>query len=243
LAGLCDPKEDEGMRNAILISVLSAVLVAGAASVYAGPPLNGVYKSSLGQFDEGREASTWVGGGFLTNGNVIHLLAYDGAVLGGDWRITCPYVINVSLVVDLVFGGNGSRIYQITYAGGTFSLGGSGGQPWANGDASYTGVLTDFTELRTLIFSGGVMVGSDSDFNFNGQVNGYSQSCLQGIANGAWLGNGVAPAGYPTNLNANCAAGGSGHWADTRDLTLTIAGCSVATQPATWGTVKSMYRD
>jgi hypothetical protein len=232
------------MRNAILISIVSAVLVAGAASVYAGPPLNGVYKSSDGDFDEGRETSTWAGGNFLSTANVLHALAWDGAVLGGDWRITCPYVVTVSLVVDLVFGGNGSRIYQITYAGGTFSLGGTtGGLPWANGDASYTGVLTDFTELRTLIFSGGVMVGSDSDFSFSGQVNGYPQSCVNGIANGAWLGNGAAPAGYPTHLTSNCTPGGTGHWADTRDLTLTIAGCSVATQPTTWGTVKSLYQD
>ena len=231
------------MRNAILISVLSAVLVAGAASVYAGPPLNGVYKSSDGDFDEGRESSGWVGGGFLTEDNVLHALAWDGAVLGGDWRITCPYVVTVDLVADLVFFGNGSRIYQITYTGGTFSLGGNGGQPWANGDASYTGTLTDFTELRTLLFTNNVMVGSDSDFAFNGQVNGYSQSCINGIANGAWLGNGAAPANYPTYLTANCTAGGSGHFADTRDLTLTIAGCSVATEQTTWGTVKSLYRD
>jgi hypothetical protein len=236
-------KEDEGMRNAILISILSAVLVAGAASVYAGPPLNGIYKSSDGDFDEGRETSTWAGGNFLSTANVLHALAWDGSVLGGDWRITCPYVVTVTLVADLVFFGNGSRIYQIEYAGGTFSLGGSGGQPWANGDAVYTGNLTGFTELRTLLFTGGNMVGSDSDFSFDGQVNGYSQSCVNGIANGAWLGNGAAPANYPTNLTSNCVAGGTGHYADTRDLTLTIAGCSVATQPATWGTVKSLYRD
>jgi len=230
------------MRNAILISILSAVLVAGTASVYAGPPLNGVYKSSDGDFDEGRESSTWVGGGFLTTTNVLHALAWDGAVLGGDWRITCPYVVSVTLEADLVFGGFGSRIYSIQYAGGTFSLGGSGGQPLANGDPSYTGVLTGFTEIRTLIFESGNMVGSDSDFSFSGQVDGYTQSCINGIANGAWLANGVG-AGYPTNLDANCAAGGVGHYADTRDLTLTIAGCSVATEESSWGRVKSLYRD
>ena len=230
------------MRNAILISIVSLVLVAGTASVYAGPPLNGVYKSSDGDFDEGRESSTWAGGNFLSTANVLHALSWNGATLGVDWRITCPYVIGVTLVADLVFGGNGSRIYQITYAGGTFSLGGPT-EPWFNGDPLYPGVLTDFTELRTLIFTGGVMVGSDSDFNFNGQFNNYSQSCLSGIANGAWLGDGAAPANYPTNLTSNCVVGGTGHFADTRDLTLTITGCSVATQPTTWGTVKSLYND
>jgi len=230
------------MRNAILTIILTAVLAVGTTSAFAGAPLNGIYKSSDGAFDEGRESSTWSGGGFLTTTNVFRALSWDGAALGGDWRITCPYVVQVTLVADLVFGGNGSRIYQIDYTGGTFFLLGPG-LPWFNGDPAYPGVLTDFTELRTLIFTGGNMVGSDSDFSFTGQFNNYSQSCLNGIANGAWLGNGAAPANYPANLTTGCVAGGTGHWADTRDLTLTIAGCSVATQPATWGTVKSLYQD
>jgi hypothetical protein len=229
------------MRNAILISVLTVVLVAGTA--YAGPPLNGTYKSSLGQFDEGREASSWVGGGFLSTANVLHAESWDGSALGGDWKIVCPTVVSVTLIVDLVFGGNGQRIYQIDYTGGVITLGGGG--PWGNGDPSYTGSIDTYVEIRTILYAGGVQVGSVSDHAVSAHLNGYSQSCMTwGVGNGAWLGNGVAPAGYPSYLNAACANGGpDGHYGDIRDLTISVQGCSVASQEKTWGSVKAMYKN
>lgn len=233
------------MRNAILISILTVVLVVGAASVYAGPPLNGTYKSTLGQFDEGREASSWAAG-FLGTGGVLHAESWDGSALGGDWKIVCPQVVSVTLLVDLVFGGNGQRIYQINYTGGFITLGGVG-TPWANGDPSYTGTIDTYIEIRTVLYSGGVKVGSVSDHSVSASLAGYTQSCMTwAIGNGVWLGEspGAKPAGYPTYLDAACnSIAGPGHWGDIRDLTLSVTGCSVSAQEATWGTVKSLYRD
>jgi hypothetical protein len=244
--GLGRLKEDEGMRNAILISILTVVLVAGAASVYAGPPLNGTYKSSLGQFDEGREASSWAaGGGFLSTGGVLHTESWDGAALGGDWKVVCPRVVAVTLIVDLVFGGNGQRIYQIDYTGGLITLGGAG--PWGNGDPSYTGIIDTYVEIRTVLYSGGVKVGSVSDHSVSAHLQGYSQSCMTwGIGNGAWLGESPAPkpANYPTFLDPLCnPTATSGHWGDITDLTISVTGCAVSTKSATWGEVKSLYKD
>jgi hypothetical protein len=60
------------MRNAILVSVMTVVLIAGASAAFAGPPASGTSKSSLGQFDEGTEASYWPGlNTFLSTGNVL----------------------------------------------------------------------------------------------------------------------------------------------------------------------------
>ena len=241
-----DIKEDEGMRNAILISILTVVLVAGAASVYAGPPVNGTYKSSNGQFDEGREASSWAaGGGFLSTGGVLHAESWDGAALGGDWKIVCPQVVSVSLIVDLVFGGNGQRIYQIDYSGGYITLGGVG-TPWSGGDPSYTGAIDTYTEIRTVLYSANVKVGSVSDHAVSAHLQGYTQSCMTwAIGNGAWLGETPAPkpAGYPTFLDPACGnTATTGHWGDITDLTLSVTGCAVGTKEATWGNVKSLYR-
>jgi hypothetical protein len=234
------------MRNAILISILTVVLVVGAASVMAGPPLNGTYKSTDGDFDEGREASSWApGGGFLSIGGVLHAESWDGVALGGDWKIVCPQVVSVTLLVDLVFGGNGQRIYQIDYTGGYVELGGAG--PWGNGDPSYTGSIDTYTEIRTVLFSGGVKVGSVSDHAVGASLQGYTQTCMTwAIGNGAWLGESPAakPANYPTYLDPLCGATATtGHWGDITDLTLSITGCAVGTQEATWGSVKSLYRD
>jgi hypothetical protein len=104
------------MRNAILISILTVVLMVGAASVYAGPPINGTYKSTLGQFDEGREASSWsAGGGFLSTGGILHAESWDGVGLGADWKIVCPQVVSIALIVDLVNGaGNASAFIRST---------------------------------------------------------------------------------------------------------------------------------
>jgi hypothetical protein len=232
------------MRNAFLISILTVVLVVGGTAALAGPPVNGTYKSTNGDFDEGREASKWVGGGYLSLGNVLHAESWDGAALGGDWKVVCPQVANVTLVVDLVFGGNGNRIYRLDYAGGYVELGGAG--PWAGGDAFYTGIIDTYVEIRTIQYVAGAKVGAVSDHAVTARIQGYTESCVTwGIGNGAWRGEGAAaPADHPSFLDANCnASGGPGHWGDIRDLTISIAGCAVPTQEATWGSVKALYRE
>jgi hypothetical protein len=234
------------MRNVILVSILAVVLAVGAAAVNAGPPVNGTYKSTNGDFDEGREASSWPGGNtFLSVGNVLHAESWSGAALGGDWKILCPVVVDVTLLYSTVVAGTGQTAYLITYTGGYVELGGAG--PWAGGDALYMGVIDTYYETRTLQFASGPMVGSVSDHAVSASIQGYTASCVAfGIGNGVWLGNspGAKPANYPDYRDANCNAGPTdGHWGDIRDLTMTVQGCAVATKQATWGSVKSLYRD
>ena len=54
----------------------------------------------------------------------------------------------------------------------------------------------------------------------------------------------VKPANYPGFPDGNCQLAETyfGHWEDIRDMTLSITGCTVKTQSATWGSVKAMYR-
>jgi hypothetical protein len=234
------------MRNAILISILTVVLAVGAVSVLAGPPANGTYKSSDGDFDEGREASSWAaGGGYLSTGGVLHAESWDGAALGGDWKIVCPQVVAVTLIADLTSGGNGQRIYKLDYAGGYIELDGAG--PWAGGDALYTGIIDTYTEIRTVQYVGGAKTGAVSDHAVSAHLSGYPTTCMTwGIGNGAWLGESptAKPAGYPTWLDPNCGATAtSGHWGPFSDLTISVTGCSVAAQEATWGSVKALYRE
>jgi hypothetical protein len=210
-------------------------------------------KSTDGDFDEGREASSWAvgGGGFTGVGNVLHAESWDGAALGGDWKIVCPQVAAVVVLVDLVFGGTGQRIYQITYSGGYIEL--DGGGPWGTGDPLYTGLIDTYTEIRTaqwvwnpvLLIS--EKVGSVSDHAVSAHLQGYSETCMTwAIGNGVWLGESpaVKPAGYPTFLDSNCSdSAGPGHWGDITDLTLSVTGCAVGTTEATWGTVKALYKE
>ena len=230
------------MRNSKLVLILLGMLAASATAALAGPPFDGIYKSSDGDFDEGREASSWPGtNGFLSPGNVLHAESWDGSTLGGDWKIMCPAVLDTLLIFSTVSAGTGHMAYLITYKGGYIELGGG----WAGTD-TYTGTIDTYYESRSMQFIDGEMVGSVSDHSVEAHIVGYPASCVSfGIGNGVWRNDPPAkPAGYPDYRDATCAAGPTnGHWGDIRDLTVTVQGCEVSSEPATWGAVKALYRD
>lgn len=246
------------MRNPILVSILMFVLVAGAVAVHAGPPVQGTYKSTNGDFDEGSATTSWAATGYLGAGAIFYARSTSGGVFTNDWTIGCENVASLVLLVPK-FGPTGQEIWQITYApGGSVTLGGPG-NPWDGGDAVYTGVVDYHNEIRTVQYVNNAIVGAVSDHSLGAHIQGYSESCV------AWaIGNGVLrggtppglppftyptlqsakPAGYPDFPNGLCALQpvGTGHWDDIRDLTLSVTGCAVSTQQSTWGSVKAMYR-
>jgi hypothetical protein len=246
------------MKNAILVFVLTAVLVVSAAAVWAGPPLNGTWKSTNSDFDEGTATTKWApGNNYLGLGNVIYGQSYNGGFTN-DWTINCPTVSSV-VALGPPIGATGNFTYMITYTGGYVTLGGPG-NPWNGGDAVYTGTIDSYVEFRTIQTASNLIVGAVSDHNVSAHIQGYSESCVAwAIGNGVLRGGtspslpkafnygvlqSVKPGSYPDYPGAGCvlAPGGPGHWDDIRDLTLSITGCAVATQPSTWGSIKSMYR-
>jgi len=248
------------MRNAILVSILTVVLVVSAAAVYAGPPLSGTWKSTNGDFDEGRATTKWASTNFIGVGNVLYGRSYAGGVFTNDWTISCPTTATITPLVPFS-GTTGNAIYQIDYTGGYVTLGGPG-NPWNGGDAVYTGTITTYTEIRTIQYVSGKIVGATSDHAVTAQIQGYPQSCVTwGIGNGVLRGGDAGATPLPLNLGilnvarspgypdypsaSGCvlSPNGPGHWDDIRDLTISVTGCSVATEPTTWGAVKSKYRD
>jgi len=247
------------MRNAILVSILTVVLVVGAAAVYAGPPIGGTYKSTDGDFDEGTATTSWAAGGFLGAGNILYGRSASGGVFTSDWTLGCAVVQSAVLIVPKFFP-TGQEIWQITYAPGAYVTLGGPGNPWNGGDAVYTGIIDSYTEIRTVQYVSNSVVGAVSDHAVGAHLQGYSESCVAwAIGNGALRGGtpggapaftyptlqSVKPAGYPGFPDAACALlpNGNGHWDDIRDLTLSITGCAVATEKSTWGNVKAMYRN
>ena len=245
------------MKNAIRVLLLTAVMVVSAAAVWAGPPLSGTWKSTNGDFDEGT-ATTQSGGNYLGVGNTIYGRSYAGGVFTNDWTINCPTVVSV-VALGLPIGATGNFTYMITYSGGYVTLGGPG-NPWNGGDAVYTGTIDTYVELRTIQTVSNLVVGAVSDHNVSAHLQGYNDTCVAwAIGNGVLRGGTspetpkafnygvlqlVKPANYPDFPGANCvlSPNGAGHWEDIKDLTVSITGCAVATQPSTWGGVKSMYR-
>lgn len=248
------------MRNAILVSILTGVLVVSAAAAFAGPPLSGTWKSTNGDFDEGTATSTWLGGHYLSVSNTLYGRSFAGGVFTNDWTINCPTAVAVIPLGAPISPATGNYIYMITYTGGYVTLGGPG-NPWNGGDAVYTGIIDTYTEIRTIQVAGGKIVGAVSDHSVSAHIQGYTDACVAwGIGNGVLRGGtppgapvpfnypllqSVKSAGYPGYPDASCSPNpffGTGHWDDIRDLTVSITGCAVATEPSTWGSVKSMYR-
>jgi hypothetical protein len=246
------------MKNAILVLGLTAVLVAGAVAVYAGPPLSGTWKSTNGDFDEGTATTKWAAGSFVGLGNTLYGRSFAGGVFTNDWTIQCPTVVAVTVLSPIV-GATGNAIYMFTYSGGFVTLGGPG-NPWNGGDAVYTGVIDTYTEIRTIQYASNKIVGAVSDHSVTAHIQGYNDACVAWAIGNGVLRGGSAPslplpfnygvlqsvksAGYPDYPGAGCvlSPAGPGHWDDIRDLTLTVQGCAVATEPTTWGNVKSIYR-
>jgi hypothetical protein len=236
------------MRNAFTVLILSAMLALGISTAFAQPPVDGVYKTQDLDFLEGRYSISWPGAnGYEDVGNVLNVESWDGATLGTEWRLYCPYIVNVfTLYYNDLGGGTVIAGYQIEYAGGAVWLDGSG--PWGGGDASYSGLIQTHMEIRSVQIVAGTLTGLDSDHSTSATITGYPSDCvLFAIGNSAWIGDtpqhGAKPADYPAFLDGNCdPVGTDGHWGTATDLTLTVQGCAVSTQEQSWGSVKSLYR-
>lgn len=237
------------MRNAFTVLLLATMLVVGTSIAYAQPPVDGVYKTQDLDFLEGRYSVAWpAGNGYEDIGNVIHQESWNGAALGTEWRIYCPLIANVLLLYNVPTGPAGTYIagYQITYTGGTVWLDGAG--PWGGGDPAYTGMITLYSETRSIQVVSDVLTALNSNHNLEAQVMGYAADCMQfAIGNTAWIGDtpqhGPKPADYPAFLDSGCdPTGTAGHWGTSTDLTLTIQGCLVGTEETTWGAVKARYQ-
>ncbi len=255
------------MRKLLTILATGALLTLGAGAALAQPPISGTWKSSNGDFLEGRSATSWSGmTSRLMPGNILNIESYDpaggggpiaspAAVLGSQWRVYCMQMVNATLIADLTFGtGNGSKIYLITYVGGFFELSGTG--PWGGGAASYTGVVDTYNETRTIQFVGGNITGANSNHNVSGHMPGFNIGCITlAVGNGVLIGDtdpnlipvtdtNVKPADYPDFLDMGCNPTGTfGRWGDINGITLTVSGCTVPVEEKTWGGVKKLYQE
>lgn len=235
------------MRNAFTVLMLATMLAVGVSSALAQPPVDGVYKTQDLDFIEGHYSVSWpAGNSFEDNGNLMHMESWDGAALGTEWRIFCPFIANVTtLYYNDLGGGTIIAGYLIEYVGGNVWLSGSG--PWGGGDPAYTGSVTQYRETRNVQIIAGTLTGIDSDHSVNADIDGYQECVTFGIGNSEWFGttttHGPKPADFPAFLDANCGATGTaGHWGSATDLTLTVFSCTVSTQDESWGAVKALYR-
>lgn len=240
------------MKHLVII-VLTALLVLPAAASFAGPPLNGNYQSVdlggpvyTGRYTEGWDA----GGGPVLGGTTLNAESWDGTTLATQWRYWCGTELSDGvLLVDNVnpATGNGNRTYMKTFIGGYIWLSGSG--PWANGDPDYYGTIDSYTEFETIAYSNWVPIAAVTNVQAIAHFDDYPEQCMT-----FYIGNGtrtastevgdLVPADYPDLLDPNCnpTRTEGAFWYFT-SVTLTIAGCEVATEESSWGEIKMKYSE
>jgi len=229
------------------ILLFSLASLAGAAGL--NPPLPATYKTLNGSIQPGRATESMPCDGCDGQiGNMIDAESWDGASLGLNWRLSCEQIsASPTLIFDGVVGGNGQRIYNTSYTGGTLWLSGTGS--WGTGDPYYTGLVSSFTVITTKQYVAGQVVGVVSNINFTGTIDGYDNCFTMAISNsevvGATPGAPGEPGPFPAfvgPLNCNLT-GSSGAYVDVHDITFSILGhCSVPARSSTWGQLKSIYR-
>jgi hypothetical protein len=238
------------MRLLAILTVLSLL----AFPVLADPPAQGTYYSydfPGGTFSTGYFSESWAGPGRDGQmGNTINAQSWDGNLLGTEWMLWCPSIQTAPVLVSNTVDGTGSGevVYRTTYNGGYFWLSGSG--PWGNGTQDYSGDLSFFIVTTTYQYVLGNLLGIRSNVTSSGLINGFTDCMEYNINNAAFFGNtddnGPKPGEFPPFLDENCNENvwTRGGWGSVTELALLISGdCNVATQPSTWGKIKSLYTD
>ena len=238
------------MRLLAIFSIISLL----ALPVMADPPSEGVYLSydmPGGMFSTGYFSESWAGPGRDGQlGNTIHAQSWDGNALGTEWMLWCPSIQSPPVLVSDTRDANGTGevSYRTTYSGGYFWLSMNG--PWGNGTEDYSGDLSFFTVNTTYHFVMGDVIGIRSNVTTSGLIDGFVECMVYEINNAAFFGNtddnGPKPAEFPEFMDDGCSTGTltRGGWGSVTEIALQIGGeCDVATQPSTWGKIKSLYTD
>lgn len=230
-----------------IATTLLALAILCPALALAGAPLTGSWSTTdlggpvpLGRYTEG-----WTSGGAMLAGTTLNAASWDGAVMGGMWSYSCAVEgADAVLIDDAVIFGNGTRTWKKTFNGGTIWLSGAG--PWGNGDASYSGTIVSYIEYETLTYVGGNVIAARTNVNAVASIDGYDTACLGfSVGNGAKVGDttGGMMANYPALLTTSCSpTAPNGAFWNFAQMTLYIANCAVSDEPATWSSVKAMYR-
>ena len=219
---------------------VTMVCLLAAATAFAGAPVPGTYTNLGGDLDNGRFGESFaVANDYFTAGNVHNGASWNGAALGLQWWWSCATVA----VANLAGTVGSQEHWEITYntANATFFLNGTG-ESWDGGDAVYTGVIDQMTDdIAAIVFAGSV-VGWNSTIQWSGHFDTYTTSCITVTCNTAWIGGGMNPGGYPAFTESDCSTARTfGTWGTITAINVAISECSVPTENATWGAIKSLY--
>jgi hypothetical protein len=225
------------------IAIVFTLLVAASAGAVC-PDVVGLFTCSNGTLEAGRAVEAWCAGTPGQPGNTQSAMSWDGATLGGEWKLwgTTVNADGAQLMWDTVnAAGSGTRSYHTTYEGGQFWLSKDGA--WGDGLNDLTGSVNFCVVDVMVTYVNHAAVAATSNIHLSGAFDDCWGGCvieyLISNATLAWTAaSGLPiPADYPT-LPCGAAAG------EAFDMCCSqmMISCIVENEQTNWGTVKSLYR-
>ncbi len=225
----------------LLVLGLSAVMVSAQC-----PDDVGVFTTLDGTLESGRMTEAWCDGIQWDPGNALNCESWDGAVLGGQWKI---YGLVVDAAGATLVGsnldswGNGTEDYSVNYTGGEFWL--SADNTWGDGTTDLYGVVEGYHLTATITYVMSNPVAMTTNSTWTGAFIDCDPSFDCGVnfalANSTllWTSDSGEPAldDFPALL---CGAG-DGEMHDMPCLTFSLD-CTVGTERTTWSSMKSTFR-
>jgi hypothetical protein len=196
--------------------------------------------------EPGRASEAWCGLDGTPNagevGNTENAESWDGATLGGEWRLWGMEIAADAMIIDqsMDVNGNGWITYSTPYDGGLFWLSKDGA--WGDGTVDFTGYLTYYDVVATVTYVGWNPVGATSNISAAGYFDTSPEWVVEFLIANAMMiwhpGRGTTmPGGYPPFL---CGAP-TGELFDVCCITMSFQP-PVGTEQYSWGAVKSLYR-
>jgi hypothetical protein len=235
------------MKSCKLLLILSVLMIL-ASSVFGeclNQPKDGIYTTSGGSMIGGRASEAWCTGvGPGRPGNTENAMSWDGAILGGQWKVW-GQAIDANGAVEtgrnLDGNGNGWIDYQTTYTGGQFWLSGSGA--WGNGTGDFTGTVAYYNVDARVSYLNGQAVGVTSNIYMTGVFDGCTQCRIEYAISNALLvwqtgSPGSMPADYPSFL---CDAT-QGELYDVCCAVAKVYCTPAGVDSKSWGEIKELYK-
>ena len=232
------------LKTAFVLS-LTLLIASSAFAVCGHKPMDGVYSTSTASILAGHASEAFCSGvGAGQPGNTQNAMSWDGAVLGGQWKLWGMAIDQGGAVETGRFfdaSGWGWIDYVTNYTGGQFWL--SGGHIWGDGLGDFTGTITYYNVGAKINFVGWQPVGITSNVTMTGKFNDCNYCFIDyGVANSllVWKTGDVAP--MPANYPAFLCGASAGELHEVCDLTIRIFCDVTGTESSTWSKIKELYR-
>lgn len=232
------------LKTAFILSLIMLVAVP-AFAVCQHKPKDGVYSTTTSTILAGRASEAFCSGlGPGKPGNTQNSMSWNGAALGGQWKLWGMAIDGAGAVEKARFfdaNGIGWIDYETNYSGGQFWLNGTHG--WGDGLGDFTGTISYYNVNARISYVFWQPVGLTSNVTMTGHFNECNNCFIDyGISNAILVWATGDPTPSPANYPPFLCSATAGELHEVCDITIRIFCDVTGTEPSSWGKIKELYR-